>query len=159
MKTTLKTILVLVGVLILIYVGLLAAYIMDSEEILAVYLKEETEVVLPENYKVLSSSGYLLADSTYYKFQFDDTSFSELINSIRATRFFGDTLVCYQLVNWRWDPEDPLEVYKTKGLWIESDTSFFFMETSTGYVGAPHLHIVNANLDKRTKILDVTMML
>lgn len=108
---------------------------------------------------VSRSTGYLRKDSIHYEFQFGDDALRLLTSSIKQTTFFNDTLALKELIESKWDPDDPRQTWKMRGLWLENDTVFLFLDAPQVYSGAPNRRIIEAKLDKSTKTLTATMVL
>jgi hypothetical protein len=136
-------------VLSIIFVGLFMLYLNDSEFQLTEKLEEEMGLILPDKYSVVEGKGSIFYSPIEYKFIFADNDFIELESKIKGTTFYNDTTSLRQLLETNWDPDDPRKVWEMKGIWLETDTSYFYFPIKS--------EINEAILDKRKKTFHATM--
>jgi hypothetical protein len=133
----------------IIFASLVVLYLNDSEFQLTEKLEEEMGLVLPDKYSVVEGKGSIFNHPIDYKFSFADKEFNELESKIKRTKFYNDTTSLRQLLENKWDPDDPKKLWAIKGLWIETDTSYFYFSLKS--------EITEAILDKRRKTFQATL--
>lgn len=141
------------GVITLVFVGLHLAVLYDAEGYVVEYMLVDTGLVVPDAYSIERSSGASLGeDSIYFHFKFDELGYLELINNLHKTPYFNDTLVMQEIIDIKWDPDDPRKLWKLRGIWIDYDTSYFYMplHPSNSEIGM-------AWIDKDKKLLKVML--
>jgi hypothetical protein len=126
-------------------------YILDTEEIVKWQLGNDTGLMIPEKYTTLESYGSAFSDSVKYTFQFQEKEFNELKKNLTKTTFYNDTSVLREFEDLKWDPDDKRRIFAMTGLWLETDTTFYFVPLQPYNLHSqPFIELAEINKKNRT---------